>query len=287
MSCTRIPTLRSLLTVVTALALMAATSASAGTLVEFPNLPDQQPQRLFGYLARPDGGLSAIAGGASANTAPYPAVVVLHGCSGISSHSAAISDRLGSWGYVALTIDTLGSRGLPSRCGGGHRLSQASDAYAAMRYLAALEDVDANRIAVLGQSMGGSSALFTVNRDFLAREFPERFGAAVAYYPACEIPAASLTAPVLILIGDKDEWNPADQCRRMVEKAQPGGAPIALTVYPGVHHAFDVAALKPGVRSSGLWIEYNEAATKDAEAKVRAFLATHLGNLPGEKPRSP
>jgi dienelactone hydrolase len=50
-----------------------------------------------------------------------------------------------------------------------------------------------------------------------------------------------------------------------------------LTVYPGVHHNFDVALLNPGVGFRGLWLEYNEPAARDAEAKVRAFLATHLG----------
>jgi dienelactone hydrolase len=65
--------------------------------------------------------------------------------------------------------------------------------------------------------------------------------------------------------------------------ARPDGAPIALTVYPGVHHNFDVAQLTPGVRYLGNWLEYNEPAAKDAEAKTRAFLAAHLGGTsPGE-----
>jgi hypothetical protein len=34
--------------------LLDASAASAGTLVEFPNLPGQTPEDLNGYLARPD-----------------------------------------------------------------------------------------------------------------------------------------------------------------------------------------------------------------------------------------
>src|SRR5215471_10077045 len=86
--------------------------ALAGALVEFPYLPGREPVRLIGYLARPGAGLSALISTTSGAAAPYPAVVVLHGCGGISSHSAAIADRLGAWGYVALTIDTLGPRGM-------------------------------------------------------------------------------------------------------------------------------------------------------------------------------
>jgi hypothetical protein len=33
-----------------------------------------------------------------------------------------------------------------------------------------------------------------------------------------------------------------------------------------------------------MWLEYNEPAAKDAEAKTRAFLATNLGTAPAEKP---
>jgi dienelactone hydrolase len=54
-------------------------------------------------------------------------------------------------------------------------------------------------------------------------------------------------------------------------------------VYPGAYHGFDVRQLQPGVRYLGHWLEYNEPAAKDAEEKVRAFLAAHLGGTsPGE-----
>jgi dienelactone hydrolase len=115
---------------------------------------------LISYFARPDAGLSALASRERGDNAPYSAVVVLHGCSGISSHSAAIADRLGAWGYVALTVDTLGPRGIAGRCG-GQIVDQAFDAYAALRYLSRLEFVDPPQIAVLGQSMGAAMPRFT------------------------------------------------------------------------------------------------------------------------------
>src|SRR5262245_39086799 len=42
------------------------------------------------------------------------AVVVLHGSGVISSHSTGIADQLGSWGYVALAVDSLGPGGVAS-----------------------------------------------------------------------------------------------------------------------------------------------------------------------------
>ena len=116
-----------------------------------------------------------------------------------------------------------------------------------------------------------------------AQYFIARFRAAIAYYPLCVLPGVMMTAPMMILIGEADDWTPADRCREMIAKARPDGAPIALTVYPGAHHAFDVAWLQPGRNALGHWLEYNEPAAKDAEKKTRAFLDTHLaGTSRGE-----
>lgn len=262
-------------------------AASAGTLVEFPNLPGHTPANLSGYLARPDSGLSAELGGPSDGGPPYPAVVVLHGCNGMFGHSAVIADRLSSWGYVTFAVDSLGPRvsGIANHCGRGLP-DQAFDAYAALRYLSQLDFVDPARVAVLGQSMGGDTALRAVDRDPAARFFKERFRAAIAYYPHCDVPAAMMTAPSLILAGEADELNPVEQCHEMVAHARPDGAPIALIVYPGVHHNFDVALLTPGIRYRGFWLEYNEAAAKDANEKTRAFLAAHLADASSGEPAS-
>jgi len=243
---------------------------------------EQPPARLFGYLARPDAGLSGLLGSRS-DSGPYPAVVVLHGCGGLSSQGVKIADQIGSWGYVALAVDSLAPRGIASACRGGLS-GQAFDAYAALRYLSQLDFVDPARVAVLGNSMGGFATLYAVDRDMAAQYFTERFRAAVAYYPGCGIPAATMTAPTLILIGDADDWTPAERCREMVAHVRPDSAAIALTVYLGAHHAFDIRDLKPGRRAFGHWLEYDEAAAKDAEEKTRAFLAANLANVPAGKP---
>jgi dienelactone hydrolase len=239
-------------------------AAHAGALIEFANVSDQaKPPRLLGYLARPDGG------------GPFPAVVVLHGCRGFFGGSVEIVDQLKSWGYVALAVDSFGLWEIGERCGNGLD-EQATDAYAALEYLSGEPSVDATRIAVLGYSMGGESALSTVERG-------SKFAAAIAYYPCCRGHSAVVNAPTLILIGAEDNHTPAAFCREMVASPHEGGAAIDLIVYPGAHHNFNFRVLT-GPRSPGYWIEYNEAAAQDAEAKMRAFLAGHLGGTSPDQP---
>jgi dienelactone hydrolase len=109
---------------------------------------------------------------------------------------------------------------------------QPSDAYAALKYLSRQSFVAPERFAVLGNSMGGYSALSAVDRDLMAQYFREQFRAAVAYYPSCGIPAAMMTVPALILIGEADGWTPAERCREMAAHARRDGASIELIVYP-------------------------------------------------------
>lgn len=282
-------TIRLLLRLIIVGAWFGGAPARAGTFVEFPDLPGREPAHLTGYLARPDAGLSAlITMGDEVTVAPWPAVVILHGCGGISSHSAAIADRLGAWGYVALAVDSLGPRDRTGGCGSGLYLDQAFDAYAALRFLSTLAFVDAGRVALIGQSMGGSAVLAAVERDLAARFADQRFRAAIAFYPSCYVVAPSvMAAPLLILIGDADEWNSADACETLKKRARPESAPIDLAVYPGVHHAFDVAQLKPGRRVSGKWLEYDEAAARDAEIRARAFLADRLAPMLPSRSQQP
>jgi dienelactone hydrolase len=244
----------------------------AGALIELPNVSDQAtPARLLGYLARPDG------------AGPFPAVVVLHGCAGFYSPNAAIADDLKSEGYVALAVDSLGPRGISHQCGGLF-IEQAIDAYAALKYLSQQPFVDPGRVAVLGYSMGGGSALDDVQRGFINRLFPEKFAAAIAYYPWCRGRSAMVDAPTMILIGAADDWTLAEGCRELVAQPHDGGAPVDLTVYLGAHHGFNFRGLQPGIRRFGHWLEYNEPAATDAWEKVRAFLAANLRTVTADRP---
>jgi dienelactone hydrolase len=176
-------------------------------------------------------------------------------------------------------------RGVTSNCGGFGE--QAGDGYAALHYLAHQTFVKADRVALMGFSMGGSSTLASLEQGSLGGRFPDKFRAGIAFYPLCLAFSGLMTVPALILIGDQDYWTPAQDCADMVAgktmlgPVRPPGnrSNVKLVVYPGAHHAFDVVDLSlvpGGMTMFGHRVEYNEAATKDSLLQVSDFLQREL-----------
>ena len=208
---------------------------------------------------------------------PFPAVVIMHDCSGLGPRSSGSPIRW-AWelverGYVIVMPDSFTTRGhalgvctdaSPSRNDVSPAL-RAADAYAALAYLRTLPYVDGLRIGLMGGSHGGSTTLTAMvaaerENDRLAQEKRTDFTAAVALYPGC---AARLgdwravrqaggndpitnyvgvykpVAPLMILIGEKDDWTPAEPCRKLTEVARQAGYPVSIKIYPGAHHSFD------------------------------------------------
>ena len=184
-----------------------AAQAYAGKFVEFEGGGGENKQvQLIGYLARPEG------------RGPFPAVVVLHGCSGFGRDMLAWADRLRYWGYVALaTFTNFGPRDIETKCVGFG--DQPADALRALAYLKTLPYVRADHVAVLGFSMGGNSVLTAVEQGSISGLSPDRFRAGVALYPTCSGSSGVMTAPTLVLIGALDDWNPHRSARRWPQGA--------------------------------------------------------------------
>lgn len=248
---------------------------------------------------------------------PFPAVVILHDCSGLGPKSSGAPyrwwTRLNAKGYVTIAPDSFATRGHPDGvCTDGSEpivtyRQRADDAYAALAHLRTLPFVDGGRIALMGGSHGGTSALVS-NVDGIVNGARQTggFAAAIAFYPGCGGPLGEWSsvrereagspitgyrgvykplAPLLILTGELDDWTPAEPCRQMAERARAAGQPVDITVYPGAHHAFDSRTPKVfnekrrnGNAKGGLGAttEGNAAAWADAADKVVAFLAKHL-----------
>lgn len=252
---------------------LAAPSESSATVVEFEN-PLASSQPLQGYLRRTN------------SAGPSPAVVLLHGCNG---NWRRLDERWGrrvaSWGYVTLTVDSFGPRGLKNTCGGGAPVDLAFDAYRALNFLVQQPFVDPARVAALGFSQGGWLALTSVERGAVERISQNKFHAAIAFYPPCLGFKGNMTVPTLILIGELDDWTLASECRNMVDgrddwgisRHKGEGAPIRLVVYPDAYHAFDASSLQTPIQFFGHHLEFNQSATDQAIKALREFLDATIG----------
>jgi dienelactone hydrolase len=245
----------------------AAPALAAETSVAFPTFGSDQ--QIPATLIRPEG------------NGPFPAVVVMHDCSGLGPRSSGSprrwADQLVPRGYAVLIPDSFGPRGLPNgvcteqleRSRAANWYIRSGDAYGALAYLRTLPFVDGRRVGIMGGSHGGSSALASMvepvsQRNPLFAAKRDGFAAGIALYPSCTAPyggwstartAGAATgpavsrsglykpiAPLLILAGEKDDWTPAEPCRWLAETSQAAGHPVSLKIYPGAHHSFDSAA---------------------------------------------
>lgn len=225
------------------------------------------PATITATLIKPDG------------PGPFPAVIVLHDCGGISRKDQDWGKRLASWGYVAILPDSFGSRGQGNLCTDVEKVGaqqRVQDVIGTAEYLATLPYVQKGRIAVLGFSHGG----WTIMKGVQKGAYWSAYGikGAVAYYPYCTAPQdRDVAIPVRILIGERDDWTTADRCRAVAAAAQ-NPALIQMTVYLDAYHSFDCNCATRWVTGTGggkttsRRIEGNAAVTRDAEVQTKTFL---------------
>ncbi len=250
--------------------------------VEFPgmippvDLPAGTPNAVRGYLFRPEG------------PGPFPAVVLLTGCRGLRQFSGYRRwvDRVVSWGYVALVVDSLQSRDV-AYCNQRQQVDRATgagDAYGALQYLEVQPYVIPNRVALIGYSFGASSLLFAIERApsdpsqrAIATEFPalgsQTFRAAVAFYPSFFSRFQRFNTPLLILDGDGDRRHRDWDLMWLAEMARRAGDPTKLHIYVFATHGFD---MEQQAEDWDLEVRFDPKATADAAERVKAFLEANL-----------
>jgi uncharacterized protein len=215
---------------------------------------DSDGHRLVGvlYLARGPG--------------PKPTALLLHGCPGLEKNldlAAALRDR----GWNALMFHYRGCWGSAGRY---DLRTIPRDVIAAVDFLAACPAVDADRIAVLGHSMGGWAAIVTasmelrlravavygaaarlgaslgLSRDQVEEEFtrflavtPEEFAAQMGEVArrlrALDAVAAIGPRPLLVVHGTRDRWVPVAHARELAARAGPWCRYVEVE---GADHAF-------------------------------------------------
>jgi dienelactone hydrolase len=125
-----------------------------------------------------------------------------------------------------------------------------TDVYRALAVLAAHPRIDGQRVALMGFSFGGRTALWASHPRFRERYAagPLRFAAHIAVYPAsCYIRLADegsiADVPIRILHGTDDDWTPIAACRDYAARLRGLGKDIVLVEYAGAAHSFDSPAV--------------------------------------------
>jgi dienelactone hydrolase len=204
-----------------------------------------RPVRGTGRLYRP---------AAEAST-KRPAIVVLQGLGGPKTTR---EHRYGEWlakqGLVALVPRTFGSRshGDSEHTWRALRVTTAmmtADAFASLKYLRSLPYVDPDAIFIVGFSYGGMVSILTAY-DQMRRYFLDdgpTFAGHVSYY-GCSIPrmddTATSGAPVLIILGGKDDNVSITRTRDIAEDLRRGGSPVELHVFDQAYHQWDSGETK-------------------------------------------
>jgi len=185
---------------------------------------------------------------------PFPAVIALHGCGGLTGRSEQVLQRYRDWaeqfvkdGKAVLLPDSNGSRGLGPQCRVKERRLSArrervADIALARQWLMQQAWVAHERISLIGWANGASALLWAVRPQNFSRSTEPDFRAAVAFYPDCRISAGlgwSARVPTLLLIGAKDDVSSPPACRQMVDGARGRSALARIVVYPDAYHDFD------------------------------------------------
>ncbi|MFO1317448.1 MAG: dienelactone hydrolase family protein [Burkholderiales bacterium] len=246
--------------------------------------------------------------------AAVPLIVAAHGCGGMFSANRErrdqLSERFAAWteqfladGYAVLWPDSFNPRGRRSVClarRGEPTVAPATrrlDIMGALAYAAAEPGVDHARVALVGWSHGGSTALAASNgRDaqvaalLAAPGASPALRAAVALYPGCVVSLRQganwvPAVPLALHVGELDDWTPPGACVRLGDSARARGASMTVTVYPGAYHGFDAPSGKVTLWKDvttganpdrGVHLGPDPAARAATIEAVRAFLRERL-----------
>lgn len=187
-----------------------------------------------------------------------PAVVVAHGYSGDRATMSSLSRSLAVAGYAVLAIDFRGHGANPASFSDGDR---SEDLVAALDWLEASPEVDPERLAILGHSMGAHAALDVVLRD-------ERSDAAVVLGSAYRASAGEGEPPdVLFLVGENEPASVAAASEAFAAELAAAGARTEVAEVDGANHItilwFDEAAAE-----AVAWFDDAFGIERDAPAEI-------------------
>ena len=225
-----------------------------------------------GYLVYPSASNENKSGN---NNGTLPAVVMIHENKGLNDHIKNMANLLARNGYVVLAVDLFKGEVTTDR-NRSSELTQyirdnpdiaTANLQSAVKYLASLPNVNADKIASLGWCFGGAQSLqLALN----SQDHP--LSATIIYYGRLITDNATLAKikwPVLGIFGDQDSSIPVDTVKAFESALNSNNIPNEIYIFKGVGHAF--------ANPSG--DNYAPTETKDAWDKTLSFLDKHLRSM--------
>lgn len=212
--------------------------------------------------------------------AKSPVVIMLHGGGGLDADQSAAFRKWSAWfanlGVTSVVIDSFGGRGLQSFHSTGDRTAYMSmlrnrvgDVQRLVNWLQAQPWVDPQRIALFGQSQGGSVAEIAALESGL--QLPQ-----ILFYPGCDPKyfdshALPASYPVsLWLLGEQDRVTPAKACQALLARMGTAARSTKVITFAGAHHTFDWPVAERNWNGSTL--RYDATADNAAQSAIIAFL---------------
>ena len=207
-----------------------------------------------------------------------PGILVAHESPGITEHIKARATALAQEGYVTFALDLFGAHDLDLT--EGRRQTSVlvntpgliySRANAALQILAALPNVDSNRLAAVGFCLGGAVALELARHGAAIK-------CAIGFHPGLKRPVGSpdkpIYAKILMMIGDLDPVVPQEDRLAFSQSMNAVGADWQLHVFGGVGHSYT----NPAVDAFKLpGFAYNADANHRSWSMALALLQETLG----------
>lgn len=180
-------------------------------------------------------------------TGRLPAVVLMHGSGGAGPREEFWSKTFNEMGIASFLVDSFSGRGLTSVSANQAMLGRFNmivDAYRAHATLSAHARIDRSRIALMGFSRGGQTALYASLKRFHQAWDPEvAFAAYIPLYASCNTALIGDTdvsaVPIRMFHGMADDYVPVAPCRAYVERLRGAGNDVRLTEFADAHHAYD------------------------------------------------
>jgi carboxymethylenebutenolidase len=208
--------------------------------------------------SRSNGGRASSPGWTGDTPQRFPAVIALHGSGGGHATMATPASLLAEQGFAVYVLHYFDRTGTTEIDGlqtiFRHFPLWMKTLWGAVSFVARQPQVDAQRIGLLGFSLGAYLALSAAAIDSRIQAVVEFFGG----MPKEMKLFARRLCPVLILHGEQDKTVPVEEAYHLQQLLEKKQIAYEMQIYPGVGHGF----------SGEVW--------RNAGLRTLAFLEKHL-----------